>query len=69
MHYNPEKRAWRGRSYKNGKRVRDLRDGASRDAALSDAPELPELTEADLDEWAARMEERADGVHKDSLFW
>jgi len=27
--YNPEKRAWRGKSYKNGgKRVRDLRNAA-----------------------------------------
>lgn len=26
-HYNPERRAWRGRSYKKGgQRVRDLRD-------------------------------------------
>lgn len=23
--YNPERRTWRGRSYRNGKRVRDMR--------------------------------------------
>ena len=27
-HYNPERRAWRGRSYRNGRRVRDLRADA-----------------------------------------
>jgi len=25
--YNPERRTWRGRSYKNGKRVRELKYG------------------------------------------
>lgn len=33
MSYNPEKRAWRGRSYKKGGRlVRDLRDAAAKKA-------------------------------------
>lgn len=30
MKYNPEKRAWRGKSYKNGGQwVKDLREGAA----------------------------------------
>ncbi len=30
-HHNPERRAWRGRSYKKGgRRVRDLRDRIAR---------------------------------------
>jgi len=36
--YNPEKRAWRGRSYKNGgRRVKDLRDAGKASTALADA--------------------------------
>ena len=30
--YNPERRAWRGRSWKNGRRVVDLREAAQVDA-------------------------------------
>lgn len=28
-----------------------------------------EPSDADIDEWYAREEERMDGIHKDSLFW
>ena len=42
-HYNPESRAWRGRSYKNGRQVRDLRDAhlEDRGAEPEEAPAAP----------------------------
>lgn len=44
--YNPEKRAWRGRSYKNGRQVKDLRsaylaDNGSEPVEETPAPVLP----------------------------
>lgn len=39
--YNPEKRAWRGRSYRNGGIVRDLREAAEEADAFEDAIEAP----------------------------
>jgi hypothetical protein len=41
-HYNPERRAWRGRSYKKGGNIRALREAEAAAADAVGAKELPE---------------------------